>query len=85
MKTNNEFKIEHGILVPPPQGTRTTEIGSVLDRMKVGDSVVMPRAKMSTTRNAARYRGMILVTRRIDSEHLRVWFAGRNYQKQAEP
>jgi hypothetical protein len=63
-----DIKIEKS--VPVPENPRRKYPWKEL---KVGDSFVAPLATQSGASGAARRLGIVLVTRRIDADHVRIW------------
>jgi len=69
-----EFKIEKGIPIPTRQNG---EWGKLIDTMKPGDSVVVPRGKDQTIRSAAKIHGAMVTLRAIDVSKVRMWLVSR--------
>jgi hypothetical protein len=68
-----EISSQHG-----PQGRRTSAWIPLLQKMKTGDSVVVPHtsvAKMGYVRAIARSVGLSIVLRRADKGGVRLWLA----------
>ncbi len=65
----NHPKIERGIQMP--------ELGNFkhnwLEKLEVGDSFIVPSAKMAGIRTAASNRGIKLTARRVRSNEHRMW------------
>ena len=72
-KTNGELKIEKGIPIPLG-GRKIHGFNAVLKKMKVGDSVVLPRSTSAANSLAKQALGTGNYTiRKIDESSCRVW------------
>lgn len=64
--------IEHGVPFPAPAQGKSS-VKPVLEKMKVGDSVVVPRNKRTSYMSVAWRNGWQVTTRLINDTEIRVW------------
>lgn len=77
MSSVSVYTIEKGIEIPPfkPFGfkRKASACADVLEKMKVGDSILVPRGKRMGFVTQARKREIKLVTRKADDGNFRIW------------
>lgn len=76
MKTpmnNGEISIDHDIPLPDKWNRKATPITRAISKMKLGDSIVIPKSERSKAISSANYRGKKLATRTISAELVRIW------------
>jgi hypothetical protein len=69
------FMIEKNVPMPTSSkpGAPNKGYDILLTRMKVGDSVVVPRAALASIRSYAKKLGCEIATRKVDQYKRRVW------------
>lgn len=69
---NGELNIDHDIPMPLHR-RKTTPLSKALDKMKVGDSIVIPKIDRNKAISGAYYRDKRVSTREITPDLIRVW------------
>jgi hypothetical protein len=69
---NGEIPIEHDIPLPSTF-VKSTPLGRALNKMKVGDSIVIALKDRPTAISSARYRQIKITTRTIGENTIRIW------------
>jgi hypothetical protein len=71
--------IEKGVAFEPHERCRSL-YSRTLDKMEVGDSILVSHAKRAGLFNLAAYHGWEIKTRAVDQKHIRVWMIGKDRQ-----